>query len=82
MAQKFDATSDKISSNYLIAENHLAIANFAGLPSITIPMGKKDGLPLGVNVTGRLFDEQNTLNLAYALESELGYKNMMAGGNK
>ena len=82
VAQKFDATSDKISSNYLIAENHLAIANFAGLPSITIPMGKKDGLPLGVNVTGRLFDEQNTLNLAYALESELGYKNMMAGGNK
>ena len=82
VAPKFDATSDKISNNYLIAENHLAIANFAGLPSITIPMGKKDGLPLGVNITGRLFDEQNTLNLAYALECELGYKNMMAGGNK
>ena len=45
-------------------------------------MGLKDGLPLGVNITGRLFDEQNTLNLAYALECELGYKNMMAGGNK
>ena len=82
VASKFDASSDKISNNYLIAENHLAIANFAGLPSITIPMGKKEGLPLGVNITGRLFDEQNTLNLAYALECELGYKNMMAGGNK
>lgn len=82
VASKFDAASDKISNNYLIAENHLAIANFAGLPSITIPMGKKDGLPLGINITGRLFDEQNTLNLAYALECELGFKNMMAGGNK
>ena len=82
VAGKFDAQADKISSNYLIAENHLAIANFAGLPSITIPMGLKEGLPLGINITGRLFDEQNTLNLAYALECELGYKNMMAGGNK
>lgn len=79
VAPRFDSQSEKLSDNYLIAENHLAIANFAGLPSITIPMGKKEGLPIGINITGRLFDEQTTLNVAYALESKLGYKNMMGG---
>ncbi len=81
IAPKFDSQSEKLSDNYLIAENHLAIANFAGLPSITIPMGKKEGLPLGINITGRLFDEQTVLNIAYALEKKLGFKNMI-GGNK
>lgn len=81
VAPKFESNLEKLSDTYLIAENHLAIANFAGLPSITIPMGKKEGLPLGINITGRLFEEQMVLNIAYALEKKLGFKNMI-GGNQ
>lgn len=67
---------DKLSDNYLIAENHLAIANFAGLPSLTLPIGIDHAFPFGGNITGRAFEEQTVFNVAYALESKLGYKNL------
>jgi aspartyl-tRNA(Asn)/glutamyl-tRNA(Gln) amidotransferase subunit A len=83
-APKFTSRSDeKLSNKYLIAENHLAIGNFGGFPSITIPAGLVDDMPFGVNLTGKVFDEQNVLNLAYALESKLDYKNkIVARGGK
>lgn len=79
VAHKFDEVSERLSDEYLIAENHLAIANFGGLPSITIPMGLKDNMPIGINITSKAFAEQTTLDLAYALEGSLPYKNMMGG---
>lgn len=59
-----------------IIENHMAISNFAGLPSLTLPIGFEDNFPVGANFTGRAFDEQNVLNISYALESKLSYKNL------
>jgi aspartyl-tRNA(Asn)/glutamyl-tRNA(Gln) amidotransferase subunit A len=40
-----------------------------------LPSGFVDGMPIAVNVMGRLFEEQTVLNTAYALEEELGLKN-------
>ncbi len=78
----FDNNSkDKMSDEYLIAENHMAIGNFAGLPSLTLPIGVDQGFPFGANITTRAFDEQGAFNLAYALESELPYKGMSARRN-
>ena len=59
-----------------IIENHLAIANFAGLPSLTLPIGFVDNFPLGANFTGKAFKEEEVLNISYALESNLSYKNL------
>jgi aspartyl-tRNA(Asn)/glutamyl-tRNA(Gln) amidotransferase subunit A len=73
-------SSEKLSENYLIAENHMAIGNFAGLPSITIPSGFVDNMPVGINITCRAFEEQETLNIAYGIENVLGYKNQVAKG--
>ena len=67
---------DKLDDNYLIAENHLGIANFAGLPSISLPIALVDKFPVGANFTGKAFDEQNVLNFASALESKTGLKNL------
>ncbi len=64
----------------LRCEQHLAIANFGGFPSITIPNGMVNGLPVGVNITGKIKDDANILNLAYALEEVLGYKDNVAKG--
>ncbi len=72
VAPKKDAKSDKLSDEYLIADNHLALGNFAGLPSITIPLFLENGLPVGVNVMGRAFEESNVLALANALEKITG----------
>lgn len=77
-APLFDEASDKLSDKYLIADNHLAIGNFAGLPSITLPIGFDSGLPFGGNFTGRAFEELKVLNVAKALENITGYYNLYA----
>ena len=46
--------------------------NLAGLPAVSIPCGKdKGGMPIGVQIIGKKFDEQMILNIAYAMEQEL-----------
>ena len=62
-----------------VLESNLQIANFGGFPSITIPNGFIDKLPIGINITGNCYDDANILNIAYALESQMKYKNMIAG---
>ena len=50
--------------------------NLAGLPAISIPAGHdKKGSPLGLQVIGRAFDEQSILNIAFALEKNISFKN-------
>ena len=50
--------------------------NLAGLPAISIPAGHdKKGYPLGLQIIGKAFDEQNILNIAYSLEQEINFKN-------
>ena len=50
--------------------------NLAGLPAISIPAGyDKKGYPLGLQVIGKAFDEQSILNIAFALEKNISFKN-------
>jgi len=48
--------------------------NLAGLPGISVPAGlDKQGLPLGLQLIGRPWDEGDLLNTAYALENAAGF---------
>jgi len=48
--------------------------NLAGLPGIAVPAGlDKQGLPLGLQLIGRPWDEGDLLNTAYALEQAAGF---------
>ena len=50
--------------------------NLAGLPAISIPAGHdKKGYPLGLQIIGKAFDEQSILNIAFALEKNISFKN-------
>jgi aspartyl-tRNA(Asn)/glutamyl-tRNA(Gln) amidotransferase subunit A len=50
--------------------------NLAGLPGISIPAGHdSNGYPLGLQIIGKAFDEQNILNIAYAMEEKINFKN-------
>jgi aspartyl-tRNA(Asn)/glutamyl-tRNA(Gln) amidotransferase subunit A len=40
----------------------------AGIPAISIPCGFSEGLPVGLQIMGRAFDESKILNVAYAYE--------------
>jgi len=42
--------------------------NIAGLPAISIPAGFADGLPIGLQIIGKPFDEETILHIAYAYE--------------
>ena len=50
--------------------------NLAGLPGISIPAGHDSkGYPLGLQIIGKAFDEQNILNIAFAMEEKINFEN-------
>ena len=82
IAPKVGEASDRLSDEYLIADNHLVLGNFAGLPSITLPIGFEEGMPFGANLMGRAFEEKELFQVSYDLEQITGLANVYAkGGN-
>ena len=76
-AKKLDG-STIVNEEEIALDEHLQIGDFGGFPSITIPNGFINGLPVGVNITGNCYDDQNVLNIAYALEKTMDYKDQIA----
>jgi len=51
--------------------------NLGGLPAISIPCGfSMNGLPIGLQIIGKLFDESGILQLAYAYEQSTPWHKM------
>ncbi len=56
-------------------------SSLAGLPAISVPAGlSARGLPLGLQVIGRMFDEETVLRAGAALEAAAGFDARPAGG--
>jgi aspartyl-tRNA(Asn)/glutamyl-tRNA(Gln) amidotransferase subunit A len=49
-------------------------ANLAGVPALSLPIGEKEGLPIGGQFISSWFDEEGMLKVAYALEQALHNK--------
>ena len=77
-AKKLDEDKDVIDAGTNVLEEHLQIGNFGGFPSITIPNGFIESLPVGINITGNCYDDENILNMAYTLESLMPYRGQIA----
>ena len=77
-AKHLDDSKDIMDENTTVLEEHLQVGNFGGFPSITIPDGFINGLPVALNITGNCYDDSNVLNIAYAIESTMEYKNQVA----
>ena len=82
IAPKFNEKNDKLSDKYLILDNHLCIGNFGGYPSITIPSGFINDMPIAINITGRIKEDDLVLNLANKLEGTMEYKDQIARGDR
>ena len=82
VAGKLGEASDKLSNEYLIADNHLALGNFAGLPSLTLPLGLEEGMPLGVNFMGRAFCEKELFDVAKRFEEITGLEGLSTVNQK
>ncbi|WP_042706518.1 Asp-tRNA(Asn)/Glu-tRNA(Gln) amidotransferase subunit GatA [Methanomicrobium mobile] len=46
-------------------------ANLAGVPAISVPCGKVGGMPVGLQIIGRHFDEESVVDAAFAYEQEV-----------
>jgi amidase len=53
-----------------------ATYDVTGMPSLTIPCGLSDGLPVGLMLTGRLYDEVTLYRAAYAFEQFQDWKRL------
>lgn len=76
--KKINELSTAWSTNPDFLDNILSIGNFGGYPSITVPMTMVENLPIGVNVTGRVFEDGRVLALAQDIEEITGLKNLTA----
>lgn len=67
-------THNERSDEYLIAENHMVINNFTGYPSMTIPFGYVDAMPIGLNISAKPFKEATMFAYAKAIETQINWK--------
>jgi len=82
VAPKIKDVSDKWDSNPNFVDNHLGIANLGGYPSLTLPLGYSAGLPFGINITGRQFEEGNVFSLGQDIENLTGLINSTVSNHK
>ena len=55
-------------------------SSLAGLPAISVPAGlSAEGLPLGLQVIGKAWDEQTVLDVGLAIERAAGFAVMPYG---
>lgn len=73
-----ESVGEKMSDTYLVAENHMVLGNMSGYPSLTVPSGFVNGMPIGVNLTAKAFEEQTCLNIAKAIEEISGLEGKTA----
>jgi amidase len=75
-AFKHGATTVEIDGKtypHFLAGWPVAWGNCAGLPGVVVPCGKdREGLPIGLQINGRAFDEETVLAVAKAAETALG----------
>ena len=63
VAFKFGENSDDPIKMYL-EDLYTVMANLVGIPAISVPMGKKEGLPFGIQVMANRFEEPQMFSIA------------------
>ena len=66
-----DMGDDATQAALIRAQRPLFIVNVLGLPSVAVPTGLCDGVPMGVQIVGPQFDDMAILDIAAALEAAL-----------
>lgn len=65
---------NELDNRYLISENYMVYANFMGLPSMTIPLTKVQGLPVGINITTGKCAEVQMFSIGKKIEEIVQFK--------
>ena len=75
------AKTDDPLSMYLEDVYTLAV-NLAGLPGMSVPAGMVDGMPVGLQLIGRHFDESRLLNVAHRYQQATDWHRQRPGPSK
>ncbi len=75
-AYPIDGNMDPLSI-YMLDVTTIPV-NMAGLPGISIPCGFADGMPVGMQLIGKVLDEETVLRAAYTFEQATGYHKVFA----
>ena len=67
---KFGEKIDDPIKMYLVDINTV-LANLAGIPAITLPIGFSNGLPIGLQIMAAPFEEQKLIDVSNALENTI-----------
>ncbi|PIE41956.1 MAG: Asp-tRNA(Asn)/Glu-tRNA(Gln) amidotransferase GatCAB subunit A [Gammaproteobacteria bacterium] len=78
---KIGEKSDDPVSMYL-SDIYTIAVNLAGLPALTIPAGFTDGLPVGLQVIGKHFDEATLLNVGHRFQLETDWHQQLPASFK
>jgi amidase len=62
--------TDHVLGDHFLGAGY-GMAAVARTPSLTIPVGQTEGLPLGLTFMGRAYSEPQLIGLGYALEQQL-----------
>ena len=70
-----DKTMNENPINMYLNDVYTVSVNLAGLPAMSLPIGlSKNGLPLGMQLIGKAFDEGTIFKTAYQLERDVNFK--------
>jgi Asp-tRNA(Asn)/Glu-tRNA(Gln) amidotransferase A subunit family amidase len=68
-------TIDGVPVSYLDAMRYTQWFNLLASPAAVVPVGASpEGLPIGVQIAGRPFEDEAVLAVASAVEREFGYQ--------
>jgi aspartyl-tRNA(Asn)/glutamyl-tRNA(Gln) amidotransferase subunit A len=69
-APKIEKVSSSFAGSEIVhwSDNLLLIANFAGTPSLSLPIGFVNGLPVSININSSYGNDKEVLEMAESLE--------------
>lgn len=71
VAPKFDSVATPLEM--YMSDIYTISVNLAGLPALSLPVAlNKEGLPIGMQLIGKAFDEQSILDASFGLEQQIG----------
>ncbi len=74
LAPLIEQSSDIRFGQDRFEEEHMQLANFSGVPSLTMPLGVENGLPFGINLSAPAFKEQDLFGVAAGIETLIDFK--------
>jgi Asp-tRNA(Asn)/Glu-tRNA(Gln) amidotransferase A subunit family amidase len=71
---RFPPPAQENATSQYKGDNSQLISPATGMPAITVPVGFTDGLPVGLQMLGRRFDEGRLYGLAYSYEQHTHWR--------